>query len=61
MRELSDSLSRGGVVRLNLFYSGCTAEDAFTKEPITVNDRFIDLRLEKYDTKIVHIKNVSQR
>ena len=52
---------RGGVVRLNLPYSGCTAEDAFTKEPIAVNDRFIDLRLEKYDTKIVHIKNISQR
>lgn len=46
----------GGYRRINLPYADCRAQNAITGEELTVNDRFIDLKLEKYDTVVVHVE-----
>lgn len=45
----------GGYERICLPYARCTATNALTGEPVTVNDRFIDLKTERHDTIILHI------
>ena len=46
----------GGYRRLNLPEGGFTAENAITKESVSVNGLFIDLKLEKHETVILRLK-----
>ena len=45
-----------GYRRLNLPESGFLAENALTGEPITVNDMFIDLKMEAEETVLIHLQ-----
>lgn len=45
----------GGYKRINLPDSDFKAENALTGEAVEVNDMFIDIKMEKYDTEIFHI------
>lgn len=45
-----------GYRRLNLPARGFTAENALTGAPITVNDMFIDLKMEAEETVLIHLK-----
>ena len=44
-----------GYRRISLPVAGCKATDAISGKDVTVNDRFIDMLLEKGDTRILHI------
>lgn len=45
-----------GYRRINLPESGFKATNALTGEAVTVNDMFIDLKLNQYDTVVIHIE-----
>jgi len=45
-----------GYRRINLPERDFTATNALTGEPVTVNDMFVDLKLEQYETVILHIE-----
>lgn len=50
-----------GYRRINLPESGFSAHNALSGDEVTVNDMFIDLKLEKYDTVILHVEKKQDR
>lgn len=44
-----------GYRRICLPYADCTATDVFTNEPVTVNDRFIDMKMKKNEVRVLRI------